>query len=109
MPVVPTPPPIKVRPRSFTTSFAPALIVIPAPAPPVVIAPSTPMQLTVIARSIVNGPYPAEVSTTISPPALVWRMAATKVRHGAVRLHGLLSLPWPDTNVRLDNAAAGVV
>src|SRR5215471_8916282 len=39
--------------------------------------------------------------TAISPPGLVWAIAPAKLRHGAARLHGLLSLPLPETKVRL--------
>jgi len=37
----------------------------------------------------------------ISPPAAVFEIAPAKVLHGAVRLHGLASLPTPETQVRV--------
>src|SRR5262245_4598194 len=49
---------------------------------------------------IVTEPYPAESSTTISPPGLVCAIAAANPRQGAASAHTLASLPSADTNVR---------
>ena len=45
-------------------------------------------------------------SASTSPPALVAVTAAWKCRHGAAKLHGLLSLPAAETKVRGDWACA---
>src|SRR3982751_304693 len=42
----------------------------------------------------------------ISPFALVWAIAAAKLRHGAAGVHGFASLPVRDTAERLFNAEA---
>lgn len=55
-----------------------------------------------------SAPYPAESSTTISPPSLVTSCAAWSERHGAERLHGLASEPIDATNVRIEVASASI-
>ena len=55
----------------------------------------------VIALTIVTAPKPPGSRASISPPAAVFEMAPAKVLQGAVRLHGLASLPTPDTQVRV--------
>jgi hypothetical protein len=50
---------------------------------------------SVIDLVIVSAPKPPGSSASISPPAAVFEMAPAKVLHGAVRLHGLASLPTP--------------
>jgi hypothetical protein len=69
--------------------------------------PPTPVQSIVSDLSIVTVPNPPESRQSISPPAAVLLIAPTKVLQGAVRLHGLRSLPTPDTNVRAACAFAG--
>ena len=63
--------------------------------------PSDPSPLMVIDLVIVTPPKPPGSSTLISPPGAVLEIAPAKVLHGAVRLHGLASLPTPDTHVRV--------
>jgi hypothetical protein len=50
---------------------------------------------------IVTVPKPPLSSTLISPPMKVFPMAPANVLHGAVRLHGSMSLPVPETHVRV--------
>src|ERR1041384_5875549 len=54
-----------------------------------------------------TAPRPPGSRQSISPPAAVLLMAPANVMHGAVRLHGLASLPTPDTQVRVACALAG--
>src|SRR5437899_12226765 len=61
----------------------------------------------VIALVIVTVPNAPGSSASISPPAAVLDSAPAKVAHGAVRLHGLASLPTPETQVCVC-AAAGL-
>ena len=61
----------------------------------------TPSQEKMIDFVMVTVPNPPESRQSISPPAAVFEMAAAKVWQGAVRLHGLPSLPVPDTQVRV--------
>src|SRR3984893_18032708 len=58
---------------------------------------------------MVTAPKPPGSSASISPPGAVFEMAPAKVLHGAVRLHGLASLPTPETQVRVACACAGAV
>src|SRR5215467_434300 len=53
-----------------------------------------------MALVIVNAPYPAGSSASISPPAAVFEIAPAKVLQGAVRLQGFASSPTPETQVR---------
>ena len=64
---------------------------------------------SVIDLVIVNAPKPPGSSASISPPAAVFEMAPAQVLHGAVRLHGLASLPTPETQVRVACAWAGAI
>src|SRR6266550_7466191 len=52
---------------------------------------------------MVAGPYPAESRTMTSPPAATAVIAAPKLRHGAVLLHGFVSKPVDATNVLCAN------
>ena len=56
---------------------------------------------------IVTAPNPPGSRQLISPPAAVFEIAPANVLHGAVRLHGLTSLPTPETQVRVAWAWAG--
>src|SRR4051794_2352625 len=56
----------------------------------------------VIALLMVTAPNPPGFNASISPPAAVFKRAPAKVKQGAVSVHGLVSLPVPDTNVRVD-------
>src|SRR5882672_1236776 len=56
---------------------------------------------------MVNAPKPPGSKASISPPAKVLEIAPAKVLQGAVRLHGLASLPRPETHVRVAWALAG--
>jgi hypothetical protein len=49
---------------------------------------------------MVNPPYPPESNTTISSPEADTLIAFPKLRHGAVNVQALLSLPKPDTHAR---------
>src|ERR1700733_11538743 len=88
-----------LRLRRIMTSVDPALTVIPLV--PDARMEAIPFPSMVIDFVMVTGPYPPGSRTSISPPALVLEIAAAKVLHGAVRLHGLASSPTPETNVRL--------
>src|SRR5262245_4247456 len=55
---------------------------------------------------ITTGPYPAESSTTTSPPLAVFASAAPRERHGDGSEHGSASFPSPDTNVRCAETAS---
>jgi hypothetical protein len=70
---------------------------VPAASTPAV----TPSQAIVIAFVIDTAPKPPGSRQFISPPAAVFEIAPAKVLHGAVRLHGLASLPTPETQVRV--------
>src|SRR5437764_642264 len=100
MPLIPVPVPLMSRPRSVTWSVAPAdttIAFVPETSTPAV----TPSQAIVIAFVIVTPPKPPGSRQFISPPAAVFEIAPAKVLQGAVRLHGLASLPTPDTQVRV--------
>src|SRR6202162_5381346 len=64
---------------------------------------------SVIDLVIVTVPKPPGSRASISPPAAVFEMAPGQVLHGAVRLHGLASLPTPETQVRVACAWAGAI
>src|SRR5580704_10653018 len=64
---------------------------------------------SVIDLVIVSAPKPPGSSASISPPVAVFEMAPAQVLHGAVRLHGLASLPTPETQVRVACACAGAM
>ena len=49
---------------------------------------------------MVTGPYPAVSSAMIEPAGEVWAIAAVKLLQGAESLHGLVSSPEEETNVR---------
>jgi hypothetical protein len=53
-------------------------------------------------------PKPPGSRQLTSPPVAVFETAAAKVRHGAVRSHGLASLPRPETQVRVCAAAGSM-
>src|SRR5215831_9574146 len=96
-----------VRPRRITVSAAPVFMSMPSPE-------NTEMPAYAPGDAIIdtdlviwNGPYPAESSTMTSPPQLVCDTAWVNVRQGAARLHGLPSLPRPDTKVRWTWARPG--
>ena len=57
---------------------------------------------------IVTVPKPPSVTTLISPFTNVLVMAPAKVLHGAAKLHGSASLPFPDTQVRVACPNAGL-
>jgi hypothetical protein len=59
-----------------------------------------------MALVIVTPPNPPGSKTEISPPVAVWVIVHAKVLQGAVRLHGLESLPVPETHVRVAWALA---
>src|SRR5436190_4499448 len=77
----------------ITPAMLPAFRIEPKPSPCV---PSI-----VIALVIVTVPKPPGSRTSISPPSAVLEIAPAKVLQGAVRLHGLASLPTPETQVRV--------
>src|SRR5712691_12587880 len=55
----------------------------------------------VIGLVIVTAPNPPGSRTLISPAGAVFEIAPANVLQGAVRLHGLASLPTPETQVRV--------
>src|SRR4051812_43184122 len=56
---------------------------------------------------MVSVPNPPGSRQSISPFVAVFEIAPAKVLQGAVRLHGLASLPTPDTQVRVACAFPG--
>src|SRR5580704_6377942 len=58
------------------------------------------------AKVMVTAPKPPASMQLISPPAAVFEIAPANVSHGALRLHGLPSLPRPETQVRVAWALA---
>src|SRR5207237_4536495 len=100
MPLSPVPSPLMSMPRSVTLSLAPAFTMMPL-VPGTTNPAVTPSQAIVIAFVIVTAPKPPGSRQLISPPAAVFEIAPAKVLHGAVRLHGLASLPTPETQVRV--------
>src|SRR5215218_6517527 len=106
MPLSPLPAPLIERLRRTILSFTPALMVTPftrearTPA-------SVPSPLMVMDLVMVTAPKPPGSRAEISPPAEVLERAPAKVLQGAVRLHGLASLPTPETQVRVCPLAAG--
>src|ERR1700722_1996889 len=101
--------PLKRTFRMITTSAAPALIVIPGVPVTSVDATWPPPPSSVIDLVIVSSPKPPGSMASISPPVAVFEMAPAQVLHGAVRLHGLASLPTPETQVRVACACAGAM
>src|SRR5436305_3945558 len=100
MPLSPASLPLIRRFLRMTLSLAPAETTIPF-SPLAWIEAIWPPPSIVIALVMVTGPYSAVSNASISPPALVLAMAASKVLHGAMLLHGLLSSALiPETKVR---------
>src|SRR5262245_52221001 len=99
-PLLPVPAPSMSSPCSRTSAFAGGLMTMPV-LPSVARTPGVPVegQLIVIDLVIVTAPKPAGSRQLISPPTAVFEMAPAKVWQGAVRLHGLASLPTPETQV----------
>src|SRR5271154_5149556 len=63
-----------------------------------------------MALPMLTPPKPPASSASISPPAAVLEIAPFQVWQGCVRLHGLASLPTPDTQVRVGSCAlAGLI
>src|SRR3954447_14999715 len=95
------PAPLMVRLRRITLMVPGAAVALSLITTPLAldarIEPSTPAQSMVIDLVIVTGPKPPESMQLISPPAAVLEIAPAKVLHGAVRLHGSISLPTPET------------
>src|SRR3989344_3095310 len=106
-PLVPVLIPSMLMPLITTLSVAPAEIVMPL-VPLAMIVASTLSQSSLIDLVIVTVPKLAGSRQLISPPAAVFEIEPAKVRHGAVRLHGLTSSPTPETQVRVACAEAGV-
>src|SRR5580698_7970742 len=109
MPLEPAVPGLLPLPRSpwnctfriVTMSVAPAVTLTPNPPDDTITEATPPPPSMVIDLVMVTAPKPPESSASISPPAAVFEMAPAKVMHGDVRLHGLASLPTPDTHVRV--------
>src|SRR5580704_7235972 len=87
--------------RIVTMSVAPAATLIPNPFDDPITEATPPPPSMVIDLVMVTVPKPPGSNASISPPAAVFAMAPAKVMHGDVRLHGLLSSPTPDTQVRV--------
>src|SRR5262245_66640672 len=109
-PLLPVPTPSMSSPCSRTSEFAGVLITMPLD-PPVARTPAVPVegQLIVSDLVIVTAPKPPGSRQLISPPVAVFEMAPAKCWQGAVRLHGLASMPTPETQVREACAAAGSI
>src|SRR5947207_1776588 len=105
-PVLVSPTPSIDRPRSLTTSLAPALMKMPSfevtrtPA-------NVPVQSIVIALSMNSVPKSPGSRQLMTPPAFVCARARVNVRHGAERVHAAASLPAPETKDRVFCACAG--
>jgi hypothetical protein len=91
--------PFKLNPRNTTASVDPALIAM-AMLLGVIPAVPAPSLATVSAVVMVKGPKSPPSNTSISPPAEVLEYAPANVEHGDARVHGLASLPVPETQVR---------
>src|SRR5579864_2473312 len=98
IPEVAVPWPSRSSPFNTTTSLEPALTVIALPLVTRMVA-TVPLATMEIALPIVTAPKSPESRTSISPPAAVCESAPEKVRHGALRVQALLSLPVADTQV----------
>src|ERR1700680_3287486 len=92
-----------LRLRRIMTSVDPALTVIPLV--PDARMEAIPFPSMAIDFVMVTGPYPPGSRTSISPPAFVLEIDAAKVLQGALHVHGLLSSPAPQTNVKLGAGA----
>src|SRR6266446_6620644 len=104
---MPLPCPSMSRPRKFTTSVVAASMMM-AMRPFGARMPAVPAsQEMVIALVMVTVSKLPGSRQLISPPGVVFAMAAAKVLHGAVRLQGLASLPTPETHVRDSWACVG--
>src|SRR5262245_21053013 len=100
MPVEPSTCPLIEKPRRMTLMPA-AAMVTPLPPDAVRIEANVPVQSMVtdlVMRTELNAPASRQL---ISPLSLVFARAPGKVLHGAVRLHGFVSRPVPETQVRL--------
>ena len=112
VPAVPlVPAPLIERPRSRTErsgSFTfPAGMLMMTPVVPLArIEPCVSSQSMVIDLAMVTGPNPPGSRQLISPLMAVFEIAPENVWHGAVLLHGLTSLPVPETHVRVACASA---
>ena len=95
------------RLRKVTVSLTPALMTMPLVPAASMPAICTPPPSIVIDLVMVTAPKPPGSMTLISPPAAVLEIAPANVLQGAVRLHGLASLPTPETQVRVAWALAG--
>src|ERR1700761_1972220 len=105
IPSAPEKPPLRApsmnRPLSVTKLEGGVLMTMPGPPFDARMATCPTLSQTIaIDLVIVNWPKPAESRQLISPPAAVLGSAPAKVLHGAVRLHGAVSSPMPDTQVR---------
>src|SRR2546430_17576705 len=101
MPLAPVPAPLIETSRIITVSVAGAFTTMPLTPREFRMPASVPVPLIVIPFPIVTAPKPPGSRTEISPPVAVLEIAPANVLHGAVRLHGLASLPTPDTQVRV--------
>src|SRR5947209_1337872 len=92
---------------SISIPFRVTLIVVPAGGamtmafvPETSTLPSVFSQLMVMPLVMVTAPKPPGSVQLISPSAAVFEIAPANVLQGAVRLHGSISLPTPETHVR---------
>src|SRR5204863_4779394 len=72
-------------------------------APETVALAPTLLELITLLATVITAPF-AEARTPFEAvyfAAAVFEIASAKVLHGAVRLHGLASLPTPETQVRV--------
>src|SRR5262245_39483130 len=88
----------------------PAALMLIAGLPPVASTPACDPPEPSIVIDLVMGtpPTPPGSRTSMNPPTAVLLIAPASVWHGAVRLHGLASLPTPETQVRVACACAAV-
>src|SRR5262245_13610772 len=100
IPIAPLPAPSISSARRTTTMPAPLTL---TPVVPLLarIPPGMPAQSMVMDFVMVTVPNPPGSRQLITPEAAVFIMAPAKVLHGAVRLHGSVSLPAPETQVRV--------
>src|SRR5437879_1336518 len=105
MPLRPLPMPLMSRLRMITTSEAEAFTTM-AFVPDTSIPERPEMPSSVIDLLSVTAPKPPGSRASISPAAVVLLKAPAQVMHGDVRLHGLASLPTPETHVRVAWARA---
>src|SRR3982751_2224670 len=90
----------------FLTSVASVMLTKIPLVPAAKIEAKVPWPSIVIDLLMVTVPKPPGSRASISPSLAVFEIAPANVLQGAVRLHGLVSLPTPDTHVLVACACA---